>query len=272
MVFLHPRYGARVGTSVAAVAWVLWSAVSTAAEISVRQLQQSSFELTLTNDTVLDETVARTYLSQAAASVCRELAPILGKYRFDSKEALGASVLSRERPSYRFVQEISCVPRTQTASPVRQPTITSPAEMQQVREEVKGLSEAYFRLLAAKRFDEAYAQLNETALGTDKVTWTRERQAFQSVAGAPVAISIIKITVYDNPAEAPEPGLYVAADFQNSYKNAPYECGYLMWFREAGSPYVITRSEMGHVTSETLKTIPESQRPELFQKLRCVAP
>jgi hypothetical protein len=262
----------RNGATLALITLGSWSSAAGAAEISVRQLQGDSYELTLTNDVVLDESVARGYLSEAAVSLCKGLSPKLGRYRFESKEALGAGLLSRERPSYRFVQEVSCVPHSQSVLLQRQPTVAAPEELEQVREEVKKMSEAYFRLLAAKRFSEAYSRISEAALGTDKATWIREKRTFQMLAGEPQSISIVKITVYDNPPEAPEPGLYVAADFQNAYKSVPYECGYLMWYRLADGTYTITRLETGHVTSETLKSIPQSQRPELLRRLRCIAP
>jgi hypothetical protein len=251
---------------------VLLSVAAGAAEISARQVQPNTYELTLTNDSIIDERVARSYLSEAAVSLCKGRSPVMGKYRFESKEALGAGLLSRERPTYQFVQEMTCAPRAQSVPPRREPTVTSPEEIKRVREEVAKLSEAFFSLLAAKRFTEAYAHVRGTDLGTDRATWTREKQAFQSLAGDPISISIHKITVYDSPAEAPELGLYVAADYQNSYKSVPYECGYLMWYRQPDGAYVITRSENGHVTSETLKSIPEGQRSELLRKLRCVAP
>jgi hypothetical protein len=164
------------------------------------------------------------------------------------------------------------VPLSQTAPSQSAPTPTSPEEIQRVREDIKKMSEGYFRLLAAKRFDEAYSQWNEAVVGVERATWAGDKQDFQLLAGNLVSVSVILITVYDNPREAPAPGLYVAADFQNSYKNVPYECGYLMWYRPVGGTFAITRSEIGHVTSAILNPIPVGQRPELLRKLRCVVP
>lgn len=82
----------------------------------------------------------------------------------------------------------------------------------------------------------------------------------------------MKITVYNNPAEAPEPGLYIAADFNNVFENIPIHCGYLMWFRPIGGTFTITREETGYVTAEQLKSISNTQLPDLKRQLRCVAP
>jgi hypothetical protein len=109
-------------------------------------------------------------------------------------------------------------------------------------------------------------------MNQNEESWKIGKRSFQQLAGDPVEIKITKVTVYDNPATAPEPGLYVAADYSNVYRNAPIHCGYLMWFRSIGGEFRITREETGHVTAEQLKTIPSSQIPEIKQKLRCVSP
>jgi len=266
------RYGAIVGLPLAMAICAIWNTTAYAQEISIRQLHQSSYELVLTNQSNLDEREAQAYIAKAAVPLCAELSPVLGKYRFESKEALGTGVLSRELKSFRFVQEVSCIP-VSLAAPFHSPQMpASPEEIERARSDVTKMSEEYFRLLAAKKFDAVYSELREGAIGSDKSTWVRGKQDFQALAGDPIAISIVKITVYDNPSDAPEPGLYVAADFKNAYRNVPYECGYLMWYRPNGGTFAITRTEIGHVTTESLKLIPEAQRPELVRKLRCAAP
>ena len=242
-------------------------------EISVRQLTESSYELVLSNPTTLNEDEARAYIASAAASVCKARTPVLGKYRFEARESVGAGMLARDPGSFRFTQEVTCSLSAPLSSGARHPTLSSPEEAQAIQEAIRRKSEAHFHLLAAKQFDEAFVDVSGPALGTDQAKWKQDNQAFVTIAGEPVAISIVEITVYDNPAEAPEPGLYVAADFSNTYAKVPIHCGYLMWFRPVGgSEFKITRLETGYVTSEQLKTIPSSQLPEIKQKLRCVAP
>jgi hypothetical protein len=266
------RYGAIIGVLLSVAICATWNSTASALEISVRQLQQNSYEVVLTNQSNLDEREAQAYIAKAAVPICGGLSPVLGKYRFESKEALGTGLLSREPTSFRFTQEVSCLPASLMAPPQRAQKSASPEEIERIRADITKLSEEYFHLLAAKNFDVAYSEMREGAIGPNKSTWVRDKQAFQTLAGDPIGISIVKITVYDNPSEAPEPGLYVAADFRNAYRNVPYECGYLMWHRPNGGTFGITRTEIGHVTTESLKLIPEAQRPELLRKLRCLAP
>ena len=252
----------------------LWTSGATALEISARSLEQGGFELTLTNSSRLDERTALAYVAQAATSVCGTLTPVLGKYKFESKEVLGTNVREAEGPAFRFVQEVSCVAGTSAARPPPPPppTLGSPEEERHVRDEILKASEGYFRLLDDGKVEQAYALMAQTSAGPDKATWMAGKQSFHSVAGSLKSVSIVKITVYDNPPDAPAPGLYVAADFQNSYKSTPYECGYLMWFRPVGGAFSITRTESGFVSSEVLERIPEDQRPDLLRKLECAAP
>jgi hypothetical protein len=243
-----------------------------AVEISARQLQQGNYQVVLTNPSKLDEREAQSYVAQVAASICKGLSPVLGKYHFDAQEALGTGDPSREPASFRFVQEVSCAPATKAAAPVTPAKPLSQEETLRISDEVTKLSEEYFHLLATRQFDAAFSRVRGAAVGTDRAAWVRDQQTFQSLAGDSVSLSIMKISVYDNPPAAPEPGVYVAADFRNAYRNVPYQCGYLMWHRPNGGSFGITRSEVGHVTAEQLKAIPEGQRPELLKKLRCELP
>jgi hypothetical protein len=244
-----------------------------AAEISVREVEQGHYELVLTGTDVLDERVAQAYVAQAATQVCNGLVPTLGKYRFESKEALGIGALAREPATYRFIQELTCSLSSEQSTASQVATRSSPEEARRAEAQVRKMTKEYFRALNMRDFDAAYSQTDPAAIGPDKAAWVRDKQAFQALAGEMTSGSVVKTTVYDNPPDAPEPGLYIAADFQNSYKNVPYECGYLMWFRATrNGPFRVTRSEIGNVTTENLRSIPEGQRPELLRKLRCVAP
>jgi hypothetical protein len=243
-----------------------------AADVSVRQVQQNRYEFVLTNPTPLSETEAQAIVATSAASICKDLTPVPGKYRFEARERIGGGVTSGEPDTYRFVQEVSCVPGARVEVSERRPTLQTAEESRRVQEEIRIKSEAYIRLIAAGRLDEAYAQVSAAGTGVDEATWKSGKLSFQEAAGEPLRISIVKITVYDNPAEAPEPGLYVAADFGNEFRNIPIHCGYLMWFRPLGGHFRITREETGFVTAEQLTSIPSTQLPAIKQRLRCVEP
>ena len=252
----------------ALLAGTLTTCTALTAEISARQVEPNKYELVLTNQTVLGENEARAYVTAAAASICKDRTPVLGRFRFDAKERIGGGAPG-EADTYVFVQEVSCAPRGTADVNGRRPTLRTVQEAEHVQEDVRLRSEAYFGLISKYRIEEAYAQVSVAGLGMDEATWKSGKSSFQRMAGEPVRISISKVTVYDNPAEAPEPGLYVAADYSNEYTNVPLHCGYLMWFRPIGGDFRITREETGYVTAEQLKSIPDARLPEIKQKLRC---
>jgi hypothetical protein len=155
------RYGAISGLPLAVAICATWNTTAFAQEISVRQLQQNRYEMILTNQSNLDEREAQAYIAKAAVPLCRGLSPVLGKYRFESKEALGTGVLSREPTSFRFVQEVSCLPVSLTVPSQRAPKPASPEEIELIRADITKMSEEYFHLLAAKKFDAAYSEMRE---------------------------------------------------------------------------------------------------------------
>lgn len=154
----------------------------------------------------------------------------------------------------------------------RRPTLQNGEESHRIENEVRLKSEVYFQLIASKRIDEELTQVAAAQMGLNESKWKNDKLSFQAMAGELLEISIRKITIYDNPAGAPEPGLYVAADYSNVYRDVPIHCGYIMWFRPIGGEFRITREETGHVTAEQLKSIPSAQLPEIKHKLRCLAP
>ena len=161
---------------------------------------------------------------------------------------------------------------TKELSAQRWPTLKTPEESREVEEDIRARSAEFFRLLAANRMEETYAQVDGRALAQDLATWTRERRAFRTLAGEPVRINIVEDHGLRQPGRGTNPGLYVAADYINEYRNVPFHCGYLMWFRPIGGEFHITREETGDITAEQLQQIPAEQLPAIKQRMRCVAP
>jgi hypothetical protein len=237
----------------------------------VHRRAANDYQFMLVSQTTMDERQAQAVIARAAASACGDLIPAPGKYRFEATEVLGGGDAARAPGTYRFVQEVTCVPPTNAATAERGPTLESAEDSAQIQADIRGRSEAYFRLIAAGQIDQAYNEISPN-IGVDEATWKSRQRAFQALLGEPLRIVISRITVYDNPAQAREPGLYVAADYSNEYGNVPHHCGYLMWFRPPGGKFLITREETGHVTAEQLRSIPAAQHVELRQRLRCIAP
>lgn len=258
--------------AIAGIAGIAATLAVSAAEVGVRQMRQNEYQFVLVNPTPLSEQEAMSAIAQVAAAVCKDLKPVLGKYRFESQEAIEKKENAGPPDSFRFTQEVVCVPGSTTpASAPRAPLLT-PEESRKAQDDIRLSTEAYFRSIVEGRVDEAFDLMSDATTGGNEADWKRKALEFRETAGKPVQISIVKVTVYDNPPEAPEPGLYVAADFNNVFENVPIHCGYLMWFRPIGGEFRISRTEIGIITAEQLKAIPDAQHAEARQRMRCIDP
>ena len=102
--------------------------------------------------------------------------------------------------------------------------------------------------------------------------WSERIEESLEAAGSVELINVYSITVYDNPPNSPRPGLYVAADYQNSLQEGSYHCGFLVWFRGESGDFEITREETGLISYEDLKMIPEESLEDVLAQMRCNAP
>ena len=241
-------------------------------EIDIETLGENRFELTLTSEAALEIDAALTLLLPTAQELCKDLNPNFGRYRFTGTEPLAGE--NAAESSFVFIQELECSTAGRSAEQrTLSPTIDSEAEAEEVTNRVRTMSIEYLTDVANERYEKAYAAIDGRlrAFSTAE-SWEAEKRSFRAAVGALIEIRISRITIYDNPQDAPEPGLYVAADFDNEYENAPIHCGYLMWFLRDGREFRISREESGHVTAQQLSTIPIEQVPALRQSMRCVAP
>ena len=247
------------------------AAAAPAPGIYSRQTGTNRYEVVVVSPT-LTEQRAREQVARTGVSLCKTLVAVPGAFRFESTEPAVASEGAGASRTFQYQQEVTCVVTTPAAPAERRPTLQTPEQTRVIEAQIRARTEAYFRLLAAGRLDELYPQVDARAMGQDEQAWKRAKQDFQALAGEPVKLVIAKITVYDNPQEAREAGLYIAADYSNEYRNLPVHCGYLMWFRPiGGSDFRVTREETGHITADQLKSIPAAQLPEIKRSLRWAA-
>jgi hypothetical protein len=243
-----------------------------AAEISVRASQYGGYELELTSLTALSETESKTILLKAAESLCVGTSVVLGRWRYSSNVSIGETNKSSDSGAYRLIQEVSCAAGVAVPATSRTATLKNVEESLSIQKELKLKSQNYFELLSSKQAEKAMTYIAITGMGVSEAKWKSDKQSFYANAGEQIQIAIVKMTVYDNPVNAPEPGLYIAADYSNSYSKTPFHCGYLMWFRPIGGEFQITREESGHMTSEQFKSIPKDKLPAIKRGLRCVEP
>lgn len=239
--------------------------------VTVEEVASGQFELTLISNTVLEISSAQARLIPVAQALCADKYPEFGHYEFESSEQSPGSDGSA---NFKIVQQVACVgaiPSREVGD--RESFISGLNEEHAVVARVQSLSDSYFADIYSSNYERAYALLSvEMQSYRTFDEWTALMDKIRTDGGPVSAINVHTITIYDNPPNAPEPGLYVAADYQNSLEKAPYHCGFLLWFRGQSGEFRITREETGLLTYEILEQFPKEDHADLLDQMKCTAP
>ncbi len=115
--------------------------------------------------------------------------------------------------------------------------------------EIQRLSARYLEHVDRKEYDAAHAMFSDemramaplrewrTFMREEPRNWGKLEQREQT-----------NVTWYNNPPDAPRPGLYVAVDYVSRYANLAQHTQFLVWYRERdGLPFALTRNETNAV-------------------------
>ena len=240
-------------------------------DIAVKELASNRFELTLTSRTVLDVGAAQAMLISTADSLCPGQHAQLGRYQFASSENVGQKGSPTTQNSFEMVQEVSCVDKMIVPdNDTPKPLVSDLNDRQLLEQHVRSMSKRYFEDVYSGKYAEGFDVMSaEMKSFRAYGEWVAQMDEFRADAGPVVTINVHTITIYDSPPNAPQPGLYIAADYQNSLRNAPFHCGYLIWFRGESGEFQIIREESGVLTDEIIKQIPEEDHEDILAQMRC---
>jgi len=245
-------------------------------EIAAESLGDGRFRLVLRTDTVLETHHAQSLLLPKAIELCREQEPVLGRYRFESKAPIEAAASLVKAVEFQFTQDLACGhesanPQIATARNTAF-GVEKSDRAQGLEEFIRAASTSYLAARGDGRFEDAYLAFSEAMrefLPFDK--WKQQNSEFNAAAGARQSTTIWRVTVYDNPPNAPEPGVYIAADYESAFKRVPFQCGYLIWFLGSDRHFVITREESGSLPGGTVEKLPAQQVAEIRRQFGCQA-
>ena len=237
--------------------------------ISTARIAADEYEITLESSTLYDVEAAQRLLIPAMRRACADKYVEPGRYRFESDETLG-SPQSGDAAAFKLVQKIRCVDTLPAAEQaVREPILADATALHGAEARARELSEEYFRLLYANLGNDAEAAINAMFAQREPDGQADKDVSQPTTPGTPVDINIYGITVYDNPQNAPLPGVYIAADYQNRAGNVAYHCGFLIWYSEDGVDYDLWRIETAVIGDTELPTIPQEQLQQVLEQLRC---
>lgn len=217
---------------------------------------------------------ARGYLAilPKAEELCGDRYPHYGHYRFEAK-APSKATEEHGPESLRYTQDIECRDTPQesveTASaPVPPAPSTPPTDEDAALIRTRTLT--YLQAKNAADADAVYGMLSkEIASCTPPDAWTLARSAFNAQAGPGAEPTVVRITWYDNPENAPMQGRYVAADYRVDYPSDAFSCGYVVWLLQADGGYLIVREEESQATPDVVAGLSPEQRATMRAQLQC---
>jgi hypothetical protein len=95
------------------------------------------------------------------------------------------------------------------------------------------------------------------------------RAAFNKAVGLPDNREVVRLTWYDDPAGAPQPGRYVAADYRGDYPHAGFYCGYVVWLLQLDGSYRIVREEEAQMPDEVAKKFSPEELAAARTQVQC---
>ncbi len=132
---------------------------------------------------------------------------------------------------------------------------------------------AYFKARDARGYDRAYAMIADSMRAYLTPELFRDSAArFVDEAGRPGGVEVHRLSWYRDPPDAPQPGLYVAADFTAHYANIELMCGYLMWRQGADGGFELVREEQNFVDRRAAAQMAPERRRELPRLFNCLGP
>lgn len=210
-----------------------------------------------------DTSEGRELIARRALELCGGGYPELGHFTYTGLEKVGGP------STFKVDQEYVCrdapPPKVEypAADPNWQPT---PDDESRIREATLG----YFTLYDSGDSAAVHALWssdNQTMQPLEQRT-VKLRESRQK-EGKPISRRIAKLTWYVNPAGAPKPGIYVAADYEKAYSEVNLVCGYVIWFRKLDGSYELTREETTRLEKTDQDPLSSEKRAEMRAVMRC---
>jgi hypothetical protein len=241
-----------------------WACAQSTPTVDVRQIGDSSFELTLTTDETADIQQGQRLLEPVAEKLCKGKGATFGHYEFETKEALAKPPALRPSTTLVLHQDVRCGLELPSAS--RVPSIM-------VRHDdvaVEQLTYKYFSLRDTGNYKAAYSLFTDSMKASLTLdSWSASIQTFNAGAGKMKNRQIRKITWYDNPRGAPVPGTYAAVDHNGQFESLSFHCGYVMWFALPDGSFRLVREEENYVDKATAAKIGPEQLKTARTKFGC---
>ena len=262
--------------SIASVAATLLAVISSASageQVQVETHGGGRYTLATTLKDTTDPAHGQLAIVPKAEELCGDLHPHYGRYRFEAIAPASTSEPAHSASELRYSQDIQCLEAPEQATEQASQTIPpAPATPPTAADEalIQRRTTEYLLAKIAVDAGTAYTMLsNEMRSYASPGEWVAARNAFNAKAGAGAVPMVVRLSWYDNPANAPTPGRYVAADYRVDYPSTAFTCGYVAWLLQGDGNYLIVREEEGQMTPDMMATLTPEQRSTVRAQLQC---
>ena len=242
-----------------------------ATDVQVREIGPDHFELTIVVEGTTDPAAGEVALAPHGQALCGTKHPHWGHYEFRGDQPAAVGPRSSTSPALRYSQELIC--DDAPPAPERFPDIpVAPNEppTQEDEAHVRARTEAFLAAKDTGAYGEAHAMVGASTKNyITPESMAASRTSFNAAAGPGVEREVIRLTWYDDPAGAPTPGRYVAADYHADFPSGAFYCGYLVWVLQYDGSYLVVRQEEGQATPDIVSKASPAEMAALRQQLGC---
>lgn len=211
---------------------MLSAALQTApVDVSHERVGDGRYLLRATVPNSNDVAAAQRVLVPTARRLCAGLPHHFGRCRWTAMERVDNSGARAEPQSITIEQELHCGANPPPVVTL-QPGVPDPGWRPAPTDDaaVRATTETFFAAREAGRFDDAYRLYDRTMQATSSAAeFAETARRLNAERGRRRALRTVAVTWYDQPPNAPVPGVYAAVDFVGDYENAHVMCGYALW-------------------------------------------
>ena len=243
-------------------------ALQAAHQIESEPIDENHFRLSISGrfDSV---EAAQAALTPTARQLCGERPVSFGTFRFVETKPGNRPGAALSPVGLAVEQELLCrTPRPAVDAAAAQAPGWQPSEADQ--QAVLAATYAYFADRDRGRYPEAWSMLSDRMKQIAPIAeWQRGASDFNASAGAVRSRRVVEITWYNNPPDAPRPGVYAAADFSGEFDRLEFVCGYLMWQVQPDGSFRLAREEQNLLDKATAAKLASTDREPLRAQMGC---
>ncbi len=243
-------------------------AAQAAHQIQSEPIDENQFRLSISGriDTVES---AQAALMPTARQLCGARPAHFGGFQFVQTQTGDRRGAALSPVGLTVEQELFCgTPKPVVVGGALPPPDWQPSDADQ--QAVIAATYAYFAARDRGLYSEAWAMLSNSMKQTSPLAqWQRVATDFNGAAGAVRARRVIEISWYNNPPDAPRPGVYAAADFSGEFDRLEFVCGYVMWQLQPDGSFRLTREEQNLLDKATAKNLASIDRQPLRAQMGC---